>query len=197
MIRRVVNSLRDFGAAETLCMVLHRLRIISFRHTFSVFIKDLDSLENSGAALAEAGKEKTRLTFREIFQDELADFEFPEEMYSKETLQEHFRRGYRFFAALKENQIVSINGVHTRSAHWAYIGKSLVRLPENWVYFNFALTVPASRNQRIGSVLRQYTLRTVRQEGYQTMLAAAFIENKKAAYWHVSNRFECGGLLLT
>lgn len=187
---RVFNSFKDYGFVETILKIFHWLHFISVLHTFEFVLKELE-LPVHQAAFSLIGTR--RITFREIEESELDALKFADGMYSTETFRMHFSKGMRFFAAFDGDLIVSVNGVNTRYADLIYIRLPRVYLPEGFVYFNCALTVPSFRDLSIGSALRGFVQVQIQKEGYQYIFGAVFIENRQAMRWNMRNGFQDWG----
>src|SRR3989338_7452147 len=135
---KVFQGLYRYGAAETLCRILHRLRIVSVKHSFHVFLKELEQSDFRDSHQLEKAAQIAGLpiTMRELFEEELEKLEFADGMEPLKTLKEHFAYGSRFFCSLYGNMVIAIGEMNTQIAHLTYIRLPAVELPRNFVYLN-------------------------------------------------------------
>lgn len=193
-VSRFVKSFKDYGFAETVLKVLHRLRIISVHHTFEFIFKELEATYPSAFQEMVVNINGNENVFiREIKEYELDALDFVDGMYSLDTFRAHFSKGMRFFAAFYNNQVVSVNGAHMTHANLVYIGMPNIALPKDLAYINCALTSPKFRSLSIGTKLRDFALSIVQKDGINWIFGAVFIENKKAMVWNLRNGFQYWG----
>ncbi len=191
----IVDSIVRDGMQETWLRVLHRTRLISCLHTFEFYIKTL--ADTNASQFYDWSREPLsngiQLICREIQEGELSFLKWAPEMYSSETLREHFNRGMRFFGAFHDNAVVALNGFHPQYAHLGYIGWPLVQLPKGVAYINCVITAPDYRQCGAGSRLSLFCWGVLKQEGFWMVAAAVFIENKAARAWHNKQGFQRWG----
>ena len=182
-------KLYKFSLPETVCRILHRLRIISVKHTFQIFIKELE--HHKPQSIVEM--DGLSIILRELFEQELEKLEYSAGMHSIETLREHFAYGSRFFAAFCENKVIALGELNTQIAQLTYIRMSEVRLPQNFVYLNSGFVAPEYRSQGIGTALTNYIQGIAKIEGHRMALLVTLPENFGAICWHYANGFQKWG----
>ena len=188
-ISKFSKSLRESGVAMTLFKILHRVRILSAVHPLDFFVYDLRG-EASKNPVEVLG---ARLTLRELRAEELDTVQFAACFPSRDWILTQYGRGSRLFIALDGNRVVSMNWFNPRYANLDYIRHPLVKLPDKVAYIHSSLTAPDFRNQGIGSWIRSRILGVMKQEGFDCVIVAMFIENKRAAHWNLKSGFQSWG----
>ena len=193
-VQKLSRSLKEEGLLHTCFRILHRFRLISVLHTFEILYGALSNpVECLSSRADQQMSSQLKLKCREIKEYELDKLQFADGMYSLETFRMHFANGMRFFAAFHEDLIVAVNGIHEQCANLVYIKLPNIELPHGIVYLNCALTAPAYGNRSIGTVLRGFMLGQLKKEGFQSAVAAVFIENRGALRWNMRNGFTYWG----
>ena len=178
---KVGTILKTYDAPEILLKTLHRLKLISTVHSFEIFFNDVTAVLSQ---LRNNTPLNSSLSCREILENELSHLAFAEGLHPITDIRRQFQNGIRWFAAIQNNTVVALNGVHTKEADLVYIRMPHLKLPRGVAYLNGTITAPEVRRQGIASILTQSILTTLNQEGYQSVFLVCFTHEKPAIRWH-------------
>ncbi len=181
LLRQIWRCYRDFGADETLCRILNRLKLFSSVHSLDFYMKELGETEANSSPSPD--------NFREISREEMTSFRVAEGMPPRQEFQKQFDRGSRLFAALKRDEVIAVNWTSTLFADLAHIRRPHVPLQKKMVYTYGLIVSPLYRKQGVAVSLKQFILRMLACEGFQLIFLAVFLKNVKISRWHKKNGF--------
>lgn len=186
-IRKYADCFQNFSLVETVGRLLARAHCVACFRSLELYFQPLDF-----------GTDKTGLshpewTVRELSTNDVENDSFEPGLPGLEEIKKWFSQGSRLFALLQDRKIIGVNWVNPKFADLGFIFRPQLSFCEGVIYLHSAIVAPSYRNRGAGSFLKQKLIRTLKQEGFQTVFIATFLKDPAVHRWHKKNGFQKWG----